>query len=229
MPELNDLIGYVPDHLLDKPGGVFYAGRAAFSGRKLVYLLGLNPGGSETNTLRNQISVRSKDPNSRWSEYVNETWREEKPGGKKLLPGEHVMQKRIRHLLKNIGLKPEETPASNLVFVRTRNEAGVRSELNELIEACWPFHRAVIEGLGVKVVICLGATAGWWLRHKLLAEATPFATFTEDNNRRWNSDAYRLPSGGAVITLTHPSRAHWCDKKCDPSGMVLEALKYVGI
>lgn len=45
MVTIENFAELVPKELLNESGSVFYSGRAAFSGHKALYILGLNPGG----------------------------------------------------------------------------------------------------------------------------------------------------------------------------------------
>lgn len=229
MTTLDELLAYVPEDLLRRSGSLLYSGRSAWSGEHDVYLLGLNPGGAEAeglpapngdepSSLQSQIDEVLARGEDRWSAYTSESWKE-RPAG------EAPMQQRVRHLLRGLGLKPEDTPASNLVFVRTRSEKTLGTETEELAEACWPFHQGVINGLGTRAILCLGATTGSWVRAKLGATPEPVDTFVETNNRRWTSTVHRTSDGRAVVTLTHPSWADWRNPDADPVPMVLRAIK----
>jgi uracil-DNA glycosylase len=134
------------------------------------------------------------------------------------------MQPRVRHLFKELGRDPRRTPASNVVFARTSREVDLQQEKASLLAACWPVHAAVIEGLGVKAILCFGGTAGTWVREALGAHDLA-GTFVEENKRRWTSRAHRNGAGQCVLTLTHPSIANWRDPRTDPTGLVKEALK----
>ena len=105
-------------------------------------------------------------------------------------------------------MDPQMVPASNVAFVRTRTEADIKSQNDVILGACWPIHRAVIEALSVRVIICLGGTSGRWVRAKLGANE-PVDVFRETYRRRWTSQAHQTGDGRAVVTVTHPSRAHW--------------------
>ena len=45
---IEDFAKNIPSDLQHKSGIVFYSGRIAFSGRRELYILGLNPGGNPT-------------------------------------------------------------------------------------------------------------------------------------------------------------------------------------
>lgn len=81
----------------------------------------------------------------------------------------------------------------------------------------------VIDTLGIKVVLCLGGTAGRWARSMLDANEL-VGTFIESNSRRWTSEAHVNARGMCVLTLTHPGRADWRNPAADPTPLVREML-----
>jgi uracil-DNA glycosylase len=110
-----------------------------------------------------------------------------------------------------------------LVFVRSRREGDIANEIGRLANQCWPFHRYVIETLRPKVILCLGKTAGDYVCAQTGAHER-YATFTEQNNRKWQSHAYRAGGGLSVVVATHPSIADWTAKESDPSVLLVSAL-----
>ena len=209
----------VDPELYDRSGKVFYSGRSAFSSSSPIYLLGLNPGGSPIDqadeTIGRSLTMWSERPD-RWSEYRDESWRGTQPGTYGIAP-------RILHLFDRLGLDPHEIPASNVVFVRTNNEAALADEKESLLTKCWPVHRAVIDALGITTVLCLGSTAGRWVRG--LLNATDLAGhFIENNARKWTSEAHLSPNGTCVLTLTHPGRVDWTNPAADPTPLIQEML-----
>lgn len=217
---IDAFIEKVESKLLERSGAVFYSGRSAFSEPSDIYILGLNPGGSPlkqaTDTIRHNIEqtlARSYD----YSEYQDGVWLNKSPGT-------HGMQRRVRHLLAGLGRDPRKVPASNVVFIRSERERYLAENKRELLNSCWPFHEDVIQGLGIRVVLCFGGTAGAWVREALGAREK-IGAFTETNNRRWTSEAHQTSDGRAVITLTHPSIAKWDSPMSDPTGLVASVLK----
>ncbi|MFC0359837.1 MULTISPECIES: hypothetical protein [Kytococcus] len=218
-PTFEELAALVPDELLDRSGSVFYSGREAFEQPGGLYLLGLNPGGDPETlreaTVRTDIQWALGASQPRWSRYRDEEW-----GAP---AGTSPLQRRVLHLLDHLGLDAGRVPSSNLVFVRSRQESGIATDLPRLAEACWPFHQAVIDGLGTRTVVCFGSTVAARCRHMLGAH-DEWGTFREDNRRGWTSRVHRSPSGVDVIQVTHPGRADWCNPACDPSPLVKRSL-----
>ena len=213
---LDDFLGLVDGAVLQRSGGVFYSGRSAFSEARPVYLLGLNPGGDPRRMSGATIARHIADARARtkadWSEYSDVSW----DGS---ASGSAPIQRRVRHLLRNLGLDARSVPASNVVFVRSVSELDLRKEKKELLRACWPVHEAVISRLGVRLVICMGRTAGDWACEQLGAD-TLEREFFEANDRGWRSVLARNPQGIRVATLTHPARAAWDVPATDPSPLL---------
>jgi uracil-DNA glycosylase family 4 len=219
-PSLSAAEAVIPADLLLQSGKVFYSGRNAFSTVAAMYVLGVNPGGDPTaqadETVGSHTSWVANMAPADWSAYRDEKWK-----GKP--PGSHGMQPRILHMFKTLGVNPGEVPASNLVFVRSRREGDIAEDLESLANHCWPFHKYVIKNLRPKVVLCLGKTAGDYVRSQTGAHER-YATFTEQNNRKWQSHAFRSRSGLRVIVATHPSIADWTAPASDPTALVVGAL-----
>ena len=181
---IEDFAKLIPESLLDKSGKVFYSGRKAFEAPKELYILGANPGGAPEDYVDETVSSHTqKALNSKpyWSEYTHGRWGRGRKG-EKHLPGEHRLQKRMRHLLNGMRLNPGEVPASNLIFLRSARLETLSEDWEQLAEKCWQFHQAVIEYLGVRVVVCLGQDTGNWVCYKLNAECL-VDRFKENNKR----------------------------------------------
>ena len=209
----------IPAYLLPRSGSIFYSGRAAFSAPSRVYIVGLNPGGDPIAQATETIGahrLKFREGPAWWSEYADESW-----GGAP--PGTWGMQPRVLHLLASLGLDPRAVPASNVVFIRSATEATLRTEKADLLRTCWPVHQAVIDALGVRLVLCFGGTAGRWIRDELGAWERVDG-YQETNGRRWSSEAHRAGDGRMVLTLTHPGRANWCNPQSDPTQLVQRAL-----
>ncbi len=223
---IRDALQSIPSHLLNRSGSVFYSGQEAFAEPREIYFLGLNPGGNPTVQARNTVEKHIKDFFERgqlWSEYADESW-EGRP------PGTWGMQPRVRYMMERLGLEPSRTPSSNVVFVRTSRAADLKLEKATLLEECWPLHQAVINSLGIRVIVCFGAEAGNWVRLKLGSKSKkPVDTFKEAYpNRSWKSLTYNSAGDIRIVQVTHPSIANWLDPAADPIGLVERALTSFG-
>ena len=218
---INQLRAVIPQSLIDHSGVVFNSGRDAFSSPSGLYILGLNPGGAPEQhaheTLRTHTDMVMRMP-SNWSSF-----RDQSLNGYR--PGTYRFQPRVLHMLQKLSLNPGQVPASNLVFLRTRNEKELGRRIPELVEACWPFHDMVIRTLGVRAVVCMGMTAAAWACRKLGVPTTPVEIYREVNARGWQSKTFNSPGGIAVIAATHPSIADWTNDRTDPTHLVLNALR----
>jgi|SRR6478672_6358470 len=214
-----DLLELVPAELHAHSGGVLYSGRSAFRGPRPLYLLGLNPGGDPAaqgdETIGRSICIARTRSQSEGSAYADESWQDRAPGTATLQP-------RVLHLLRSLNLEPRSVPASNVVFVRSKRE-GLLMRKAELLRDCWPLHEAVIRGLRVRVIACMGATAGAWTREMVGAHEL-VESWSEQNDRRWTSRTHIGRDGLQVVTLAHPSIAAWNTAAADPSHLVLSAL-----
>ena len=220
-PSLEYFAGLVPEALLGRSGEVFYSGRAAFSGKSDVYLLGYNPGSDPADPRLNNVGTNivkvCRQEDERFSSYY-QSWEEGR---------DQKMQKGIKSLFSNTGLDPCQTPSSNCVFVRSREIAGMdRGERYELEMACWPFHEAVISLLEVKLILCMGGEAFRVVSDRIRV-FRQIDEFVEENNRRWTSQAYETDGGIVIVKLTHPSRASWYFRSTDPSPLVRRMLDRV--
>ncbi|WP_145205576.1 hypothetical protein [Sphingobium sp. B2] len=180
----------LPDHIKRQSGALFYTGADAFSQPSSIYVLGLNPGGDpgtqEANTVAKAITAFEKAP-GQWSAYQDDSW-------EGATPGTSGMQPRVLHFFKMLGLDARSVPASNVIFVRSTTEGTLTLDKDELISACWPVHRTVIQRLGVTTIICFGITAGKWVREQVGANNL-IGEFRETNARRWKSQAHQNREG----------------------------------
>lgn len=217
---IEQFLGLVDKRIHNRSGAVLYSGRAAFSAPSNLYMLGLNPGGSpekqERETVSSHIRKVLYDVPDKWSEYSDESWL-----GKP--PGTHGMQPRLLHMLRQLDMKPQLVPASNVVFVRSPNGGELEREMNELMKMCWPVHKAIIDKLYIKNILCFGRDAGKWVRTCVGAEIK-VDEFIENNQRGWKSEAHRAKDGKHVITVTHPGRVEWRNVDADPTPMVQRIL-----
>jgi uracil-DNA glycosylase family 4 len=220
---VQELMRLVPTDLYDHSGRVFYSGKHAFSNKGSVYLIGKNPGGDPAlqseETISSCIKFIIDEAPDRWSAYCDESWTGRPVGKAKLQLG-------VQHLLSKIGLSPREVPASNLIFVRSRQSNHIDRDIERrLIDICWPFHAAVIRLLQPKAVICFGVETGQIVRRKLGAEQE-LGRCSERNRRRWTSYAWSTSEGLPVFGLTHPGRASWLSASADPSELVVSVLHH---
>lgn len=197
---------------------VFYSGVSAFVKDAPLYILGLNPGGGEGDAVDTSLRAFASEAED-YSAYVCEEWGEPKKKPK----GSYPMQQRVQHMLTKLNLKPCQVPASNVIFLSSRNEKALKDK-SSLLDTCWPVHQAVIDTLRVRTILCFGKAAGNFVCKKLRADIE-IDHYTETNNRRWTSRAHRADNGLVVVTVTHPSWANWKNEKADPTPLVKRMLE----
>ena len=201
---------------MDMSGSVFFSGRRAFNEPSDLYVLGLNPAGDPDgpHTIRKNVEAILHEYPEDWS-----AWRDERWLGKQ--PGRNFRQRRVLHLLNQVGREPGEVPCSEAVFLRSTDPNKI--DMDSLAPVCWPFHDAVIKTLGVRVIVCLGGRAGSIVRHRVNAHQK-VDEFVENNRRRWRSQTHLNANGLTVVTLAHPSQVDWTARASDPTGLVHRSL-----
>ena len=220
---IEDFAKLIPESLMDISGRVFYSGRQAFESRSDMYILGINPGGdhgvySEETVRRHTDAVLNSFDNN-WSAYRDESWAGAPPGSNGLQPS-------LLRLFQGLERDPGKVPASNLVFVRSKDVAQLDrlyKEQSEINAVCWPFHQAVIEKLGVRVLVCFGGRSSDWARKQLGANKE-IDRFT--NAGKWKSLTFVNSNGLIVVALAFPNRGRqWTTPGNDPVQLVLRALE----
>lgn len=208
----------VPDHLLDVSGEVFAAGRIAFSRRSPIYVLALYPGGGTANdTLRGNIAETVDGPDGYWCSALDDQWGPE-------APGKAPAQKNILMGFADTRFELREIPSSTLIFPRLSGDVEADPDFNAYADACWPFHQAVIESLGVRLVLCLGKTVGGAVRRRLNAHEL-VSQYTETIPiRGWTSTIHSNPQGVMVASLSSPWRTDWSNPALNPLPMCERAL-----
>ncbi len=223
---LDDLVKMIPQSVRNQPGRALYSGRQAFAGPSDLYIIDYHPGRSpeeSTEKVREQIDRVLNHP-PQWSAYVDEQW-DRKP------PGSRPQQRRLNHLFEQLGLNPQAVPAAPLIFRRwdPANEPS-GAERRQWADECWPFHQAVIDRLEVKIVVCLGSYARYWVlkkeRELTGVEPQQIDSFTAKDKAARSSYAYQ--SGNRyIVTLTHPTRTNWINPNADPTELVKRTLDKV--
>ena len=134
--------------MLDLPGAVLYSGDETLRPGP-VYILGLNPGGSEGATLRDSLEGSRQGHNA----YLDESWA---PGGNPQPVGKSTLQRRVQNLCRLMGLEPRSVPISNLAFTRsTRIES--HDDFDGAATASLPVHEIFIEAIDPEFLLTFGA------------------------------------------------------------------------
>ena len=220
MATIEEFAVLVPESLLDRPGEIFHSGRLAFESHSDLYILSKQSGAGRedpsSTLVRSGIErILHYEPDN-WCAYRDATW-----GGRP--PGTAPMQQGMLHLFNELGVDPGTVPAAHLVFACAKRGEMSQDEFQQLARDCWPFHQAVIEQLGVRVIACLGKDVSNWVRDRLSVSRL-VEEFTENNDRKWKNRTFANGSL-SVIELTYPGIAKWAAPATDPTGLVQRALE----
>ncbi len=115
-----------------------------------IYILGLNPGGRPEEHRASIEEMLSRLSRKIRNDYVDEGW-----GNRK--PGDHPLQRRLSWLMSKLGYDLKEVAASNLIFLRTKNAAGLKM-FYKYADMCWPVHESILEIIRPKVLIVFGSS-----------------------------------------------------------------------
>ena len=221
----------IPESLKSKSGAIFFSGVSSFSSPADLYILGMNPGGgSPTDTPESSISKHIEDvlyhKRPDWFGYKDDSW-----GGH--VSGKHFLQRNVLHLLKESEISVREVPASEVVFLKSKGigelEKHYGKSYEELADECWPFHKAVIAQLGIRVVAVYGKRSGEYVRKRLNAKKKVGEFSAPRGKGKITSGAYRNEAGLTVVNLWFPGigNPYWITEGKDPTGLVVNALKEV--
>ena len=223
---VEELVKYIPAKLMGESGKAFHAGRLAFSRERNLYVLGLNPGGAPElhagQTVADNLDLVLRRAPENWHSYLDETW---KPGSRVYPPGKAPQQLEMQGLLGRLGLDTRRVPVSDSVFLRSR-QAGHLGNTEELMEACWPFHRAAIEKLGVRVILCLYKSVAEFVRAKTGASPRPVdrvAQQSKSGRTTYWRECFLAPSGLRIVQITRPTRVPWKENAYVLTKRALEA------
>jgi len=223
---IEELARLIPDDLKPRSGKVFYSGRAAWNREGGLYVLGMNPGGApeahpDETVERHTRDVLTDYPDY-WSAYHDEQWVDHSPG-------KAPLQRRMAHLFNVLEVDLRNSPASNLIFARSRRGDDLGAEEGPLVDECWPFHEEVLSRLKPTGVICLGKRTCARFLVKIGQPTRLVRSYRALNGQHWKSDAWKTGSGLLVFGLTHPSVANWINPASDPSPMVRDVFRTRGL
>ncbi len=134
--------------MLDLSGAVLYSGASTVT-KGPVYILGLNPGGSEGATLRASLASSRDEHNA----YLDEVW---SPGGRPQPKGQSTLQRRMQHLCGMMGLQTRTVPISNLAFTRS-TRTGAHQDFAGATRDCMPVHEIFIEAIRPQFLMTFGS------------------------------------------------------------------------
>lgn len=152
-----------------KPGSILYSGNETLR-KGNFYFLGTNPGGhsDEKNnkfpdTIANQLL--RKNTYSSFNEYYDAEWK--KSNSRTSLPGQSLLQRRIKFLFKKLELDLKNILSTNLVFLRSPTLNKFHLDFNEEAERCWEIHKILLEKVMPKFIIVYGLDATRFICKKM--------------------------------------------------------------
>ncbi|TSA56931.1 MAG: hypothetical protein D4R39_03335 [Methylophilaceae bacterium] len=132
-------------NLLSRSGAILYSASHTLT-KSDVYILGLNPGGTEDSSIGQDLAAL---PNRTENSYLDESW-----GNRTGAAGEAPLQRRIKGLVNVVGVDLRNVCASNLIFMRSQNDKGI--EYPKDANICWPIHENILTIVQPKLIIAFG-------------------------------------------------------------------------
>jgi hypothetical protein len=111
-----------------------------------IYVLGINPGLGRDDYSTIGESLDDLATYFR-NAYLDEEWHKDARGA-----GNSVIQHRMIWLLTAMGYEPRSVCASNLVFVRSKDQSGAKIYAS----ACWPVHLRILSIVRPQLVLTMG-------------------------------------------------------------------------
>jgi hypothetical protein len=127
-------------------GGLLYSSHETLR-RGDIYFLGYNPGGNGGDCIGDSIDHMLQYTDNA---YLDESWADSRGAYPK---GEARLQKRVQWLLESLGYNTRSVCASNLIFMRSRDAAGVD---HALADVCWPVHEEILELVQPRIILTFG-------------------------------------------------------------------------
>lgn len=133
--------------VLKKNGELIYSSHETLK-KGDIYLLGLNPGGKGFITIRERLETLLKNEENA---YLDQCW--DNRVSEKIPKGQAPLQKRVNHLLTELGYNTRDVCATNLIFVTSRSANDINYGLAGY---CWRFHEMLLKIIQPKVILCFG-------------------------------------------------------------------------
>ena len=168
-----------------------------------MYLLGHNPGGSPDDQAANTVRASLEAmPTKTLNNYLDEAW--QTASGRSYSKGQAPLQRRVVWLLQELGLRPREVPASNLIFVRSIDVSGIL--FGELADLCWEVHETILDIVRPRLLVVFGNSEPSPYTY-LFEKFNPTGEETiESGHGNWLCRAFRVDGGLSVVGLPHLSR-----------------------
>lgn len=199
----------LPAELLKANGSILYSHPSTVSKGDL-YILGLNPGGK---IFSQSVRAHLNRPDEDWkNQYTEERWFDEKESDSKSSVAQRAkrpLQRNLIWLFEMLDIPLESVCASNLVFKRSQNGAGI-PYLKEA-DACWPMHEAMLEIIQPKTLLVFGnsGVSPFDYLHRKMKPAPADWCTQPSGHGNWKCKAFSGTLQGRptlVIGLPHLSR-----------------------
>ncbi len=196
--QLSEIAKNALEEMLDKSGSVLYSSHETIKPGS-VYLMGLNPGGSDGLPLSKSIEeLLTRNINA----YLDEAWEN---GITSYEPGKAPLQQRIVWLLESLDYNPAEVIATNLIFMQSRDASGISYNM---AERCWPVHEALLSIVQPKLILVFGNSgfSPYGFIHKKYGGEQ---TYIPAGHGDWSIKKFSTKIGGSQVTvvgLPHLSR-----------------------
>jgi hypothetical protein len=200
------------DETLNRKGQLLYSGIDTLRPGRF-YFLGFNPAADGTNDPLRETRLHPDD----WSAYTKQCWtHKECPGCRKTGNSQH--QKRVQDIMSELGIRPEDTFATNLIFVESSDIKDLKANplFFSYLESCWRVHKKMLARVNPAYIVCLGNDETNSVYSFLRAKAT----YSENHKKQFarTNLKYRKSFDGTfdlddqrvmkvkVIGVKHPSR-----------------------
>lgn len=161
--DLRALLGCLPEKVLERKGQILYSGIETLErSQPDYYFLGFNPAADGTNpTLQSLIRSEFQLCRRNWSAYTAQCWTHEAgkcPSDPCPSAGRKPHQRRVQKIMRELGIRPEETLAANLIFVESEDIKQLKTDpiFDACAQTCWRVHEGIIAAVRPKCIVCLG-------------------------------------------------------------------------
>jgi hypothetical protein len=130
------------------------------------------------------------------------------------MPGGRPVQKRMRWLCAQIGQPIEQVCASNLIFVRSRDER--TAGYPHMADICWPVHEAILEIVQPRVILTRGCKVYDYVAERISNDRAISDTFPSGHGN-WSCRRATLDFSGGPIDLVQLPHLSRYDPRRSPS------------
>jgi hypothetical protein len=133
---------------MNKKGQALYSGLETLT-KGEYYFLGFNPAADGTNPLLRDLPFERKN----WSAYAHQCW----TCGSERNCRDHdreLHQRQVLGIMNELKRPPEETFATNLIFVESKKSKDIYS--SEICKLFWPVHKRFLGVVRPEYIVCLG-------------------------------------------------------------------------